>query len=301
LREARRLALEEKKSDWTDFLLNDITLRELASICRSDLTLVISEVEYNLLKDHFKIDESLLHYLPFLFEEYEIPTGGSLAGYAERRDFMTMGNWKHGPNRDSILYLKNEVWTEVRKRMPKAHMHVYGAYGKDKDLAMNDPSAGFFIHGWANSKGEAYSRHRVCLAPIRYGAGLKGKLIDAMRFGIPSVTTPIGAEGLAGDLPWNGFVSDDPSQMAALASELYNNKEVWENCQMRGETILRARFLGDLFEPGLIKVIAAIRASFEIHRTRNVMGALLWHHNAQSTKYLSKWIEVKNKFRDQNH
>ena len=298
LREARRLALKHGSDELNSFLLNDISLRELASIYRSDMTLVISEHEIKLLKEHYGVDGSLLHYLPFLLHDDEIPEADTWRSFEKREGFMTMGNWLHGPNRDSVYFLKEEVWPLVRKRMPEARIHIYGAYAGDRDLRLHDPYEGFLIKGWAESKAEAFSRHRVCLAPLRYGAGLKGKLIDAMRYGIPSVTTVTGTEGISGQFPWPGFVSEDAADIANSACELYSNMDLWEDCQRRGRRILSERFLEESFRQKLLFRLEELRSRLIAHRAKNIVGALLWHHSAQSTKYLSKWIEAKNQNRE---
>jgi hypothetical protein len=297
LREARKLALRENKEDVTSLLLNEITLRELASIYRSDVSLVISEYEHELLTGFFNLDENLLHYLPFLLEGAEIDQLENFPSFSERRDFMTMGNWRHGPNRDSVFFLREEVWPRLREQMPDARIHVYGAYGGERDLLLHDPSQGFYIEGWIDSKIHAFTGHRVCLAPLRFGAGLKGKLIDSMRYGLPSVTTSTGAEGISGDMPWNGYVFENPDQLAKAAVHLYQNKDEWEDCQLKGIRILKERFRQELFDKKFFKRMDALSSELEKQRSKNFVGALLWHHSAQSTKYLSKWIEAKNRNR----
>lgn len=295
LREARRMALREGTPDFKRHLLNETALRELASLFRSDLSLIISEFELELLTEHFGIDERLLHYLPFLVHGYEIGEAAAFPDFSERRDFMCMGNWKHGPNKDAVLFLKERIWPLIRRRLPQANLHVYGAYGGSFGESMNDPGTGFLVRGWADSKREACARHRVCLAPLRYGAGLKGKLIDSMLFGIPNVTTPIGAEGMSGDMDWNGYVTEDPEEFAGLAVDLYEQEEIWKDCQQRGFELLRSRFLKEPFEENFRIRLEELSAELSAHRNRNLTGALLWHHGALSTKYLSKWIEAKNK------
>ncbi len=294
LRAARRMALQDG-SEFRENLLNETALRELASVFRSDLSLIISEFEYELLGAHFGIDESLLHYLPFLLSSDEILDPDAIPGFSQRLDFMCMGNWKHGPNKDAILFLKREIWPGIRKSLPEARLHVYGAYAGSMEKSLNDPEAGFLMRGWADSKQEACTRHRVCLAPLRYGAGLKGKLIDSMLYGIPSVTTEIGAEGMSGGTGWNGFVRNDPGEFASQAVELYTNEATWNTCQLKGFELLKSRFRKELFENGLKSRLDELREHLSEHRSRNLTGALLWHHGALSTKYLSKWIEAKNK------
>ena len=295
LRESRRLTLLDKGPHDDSAPYDDITLRELASIYRSDLSLIISEVEMELLTGKFKVPAHLLHYLPFLISRERLLEYHSLPPFSERVDFMTIGNWKHGPNKDSVRHLKKEIWPLIRKRLPKARIHIYGAYGPGEKSDLHDPKTGFLIEGWKESKKKAFTSHRVCLAPLRYGAGLKGKLFDALKFGTPSVTTSVGAEGISDKISWNGFVCDHPEKFAESAVDLYSEENVWIQAQSRGDDILRTRFSEEVFLPELIKRIQLMRKDLKSHRRTNITGALLWHHSAQSTKYLSKWIEAKNK------
>jgi hypothetical protein len=298
LRETRRLAVMKNSARDDQKSYDEITLRELASIYRCDLTLIISEVEIKLLKDTFKVPESLLHYLPFLFSTECLVDFHTLPSFSERLDFMTIGNWKHGPNKDSVNYLKNEVWPEIRRRLPEARIHIFGAYGPGEKSSFHDPKKGFLIEGWIKSKRDAFTSHRVCLAPLRFGAGLKGKLFDALRFGTPSVTTSVGVEGMANPDAWSGFVCDQPDRFVEEAVKLYSHENVWLDAQSRSEQILHTRFSEEVFLTMLGTRISEIHENLITHRSQNITGALLWHHSAQSTKYLSKWIESKNKAND---
>ena len=295
LREARRLSLRDKKSHDDPEGYDDIALRELASIYRSDLSLIISEEEMKVLTETYQVPAHILYYLPFLISKDDLLDYRSLPSFSERVDFMTIGNWKHGPNMDSVHYLKKEIWPEVRKQLPMSQIHVYGAYGPGAKSDLHDPETGFLIEGWKESKIEAFTAHRICLAPLRYGAGLKGKLFDALRFGTPSVTTSVGSEGICDSKLWNGAVCDLPGKFVEAAVTLYSDEKSWNESQSRGKHILLTRFSEEEFFPEFVKRIQTPQGNLRLHRTKNVTGSLLWHHSAQSTKYLSKWIEAKNK------
>jgi hypothetical protein len=136
---------------------------------------------------------------------------------------------------------------------------------------------------------------KVCLAPLRFGAGLKGKLIDAMVNGTPSVMSAIAAEGMFGNQDPQGFIEDDASDFAQKAVALYTQKSVWEQKQSIGYGIINLRFSSAIFKTDFKSKIEWLRANLTSHRQNNFMGQLLMHHSLKSTKYMSKWIEEKNK------
>ena len=152
LRKAREIAVKHDSEDMLPYLKNDIAKREIASIYRCDLSLVISKYEENLLINTFNIDQSLILYLPFLFENQGSDEQASLPIFEDRAHFITMGNFKHLPNWDSILYLKNHIWPLIRKKLPEVELHVYGAYAPEKALQLNNKKEGFIIKGWASKK-----------------------------------------------------------------------------------------------------------------------------------------------------
>ncbi|MFY8068899.1 MAG: glycosyltransferase family 4 protein, partial [Flavobacterium sp.] len=130
---------------------------------------------------------------------------------------------------------------------------------------------------------------------IRFGAGIKGKLLEAMQFGTPSVTTTIGAEAMNGDFLWNGCISDSPEDFTEKAIELYQNKTTWLNAQQNGFEILKNRFSKDLFQNTFLEIALDKFENLEKYRQQNFIGSMLMHHFLQSTKYMAKWIEEKNK------
>ncbi len=294
LRYARHLAYKNNKELNYSYLVNDLSKREIASIYRCDISLIISKYELDLLINTFKIDSSLLLYLPFLQDNVSLNKLTSYPSFQERNDFMTIGNFKHKPNWNSVLYLKETIWPLIRNQLPNAKLNVYGAYCTDKVRQLHDENEGFIVKGWIESAEKAFTRARVCLAPLQFGAGLKGKLIDAMQYGTPSVTTSIGVEAMHDDLNWNGFFEDDPREFAIKSVELHNNEKTWKNAQENGISIINQCYDKSTFSVILINRIHKIKKDLEKHRLKNFIGAMLIHHTMQSTKYLSKWIEQKN-------
>jgi glycosyltransferase involved in cell wall biosynthesis len=178
-------------------------------------------------------------------------------------------------------------------------MHIYGAYPPKKATNMHQPDNRFFIDGQIDDAKKAVQRARVLLAPLRFGAGLKGKLTEAMQCGTPNVTTPIGAEGLQGGMKWGGFIEENPKKFAEAAVKLYSQKPCWEKAQCRGVEIINKRFAKELFQPALLERIKKVRQNLNNHRSQNFIGSMLMHHTAASTKYMARWIEAKGSGRRQ--
>ena len=244
-----------------------------------------------LLVNRFKVDASLLHYLPFMVDLATIPK--STRSFAERRHFMTIGNFRHAPNWDAVLYLQT-IWPQIRKQIPDAELHIYGAYPPPKATALNNPKTGFLIKGWAEDAYTVMEQARLCLAPLRFGAGIKGKLLDAMIMQTPSITTSVGSEGMHQQEAWPGVISDDVTEFVDAAVDLHNNEPAWKSAQKNAITLLEARYDSQKLGAQLITKITEIEKELIQHRLNNFTGAMLKHHSMMSTKYMSQWIAEKN-------
>lgn len=290
LRQARQQALQENREFTFDDLYSEIAKREIASILRCDISLMVSEYEMELLQNQFRISKDILHYLPIFAEKLS-----AIPSYEERNNFIFIGNFLHEPNWDCVKYLSASIWPLVHSRLPDAKMLIYGAYPSQKIFQLHKPKENFYIMGRAINALNVVKNARIVLAPLRFGAGIKGKLLEAMECGTPSITSTIGAEAMKGNLVWNGFIKDNPQEFANATVELHNNKELWQQYQNHGFEILNKRYKKLLFENDFISKIHFLKENLTSHRKNNFMGAILQHHSLSSSKYMSKWIEEKNK------
>ncbi|WP_293741669.1 glycosyltransferase [uncultured Pedobacter sp.] len=292
LRQARQQSI--KKQEIIN-LFSDIAKREIAAILRCDLSLIISEAELKLLREKFKVDPGLLYYLPFLEQQITADITQKWIPFAERADFVFIGNFLHEPNWHTVQTLKTKVWPLLRKKLPEASLNIYGAYPTQKVWQLENKAERFFIRGRAANAQETIARHKILLAPIQFGAGVKGKFIDAMLTGTPSVTTTIGAEAMKGNLPWNGFIEDDLTRFVEKAAQLYQRQSEWQAAQQQGIQIINQRYASIAFTDAFLLKITELLLSLTKHRQNNIIGQILNHHTLQSTKYMSLWIEEKNK------
>ncbi|TBR41122.1 glycosyltransferase [Marinomonas agarivorans] len=294
LRQARHQAIKDNREFTIQDMHTDVGLREIAAILRCDLTLMISSYEHQLLKDAFKIPEYQLCHLPFMLQPVPERQRQNLPSFQARQHFIAIGNFRHAPNWDMVLQLKQHIWPMIRKELPEAELHIYGAYPPPKAFQLHNPKQGFMIKGWANNADEVMSQAKVCLAPIRFGAGIKGKLIQAMQNGTASVTTHIGAEAMCDGLPWNGVITDDFSEFATAAIQLYKDQESWKVYQEHGFTILAEKYNKSCWQNTFNAALLKAKNQQEHNRQKNFMGLMVRHHSLKSTQYMSQWITAKN-------
>lgn len=283
-------------------LFSDLAKREVAAILRCDLSYMISEHEMNILKDVFHVPEHILSYVPFLLNQTQLDDAqlAKQLSFNERQHFVSIGNFRHEPNWDAVLTLKQHIWPLIRKALPNAQLHIYGAYPPKKATQLHNEKQGFLVKGWCEDAFEVLKNAKVLLAPLRFGAGLKGKMVDAARCGLPAVTTSIGAEGLYQGGANHGVLetcisADDFSEFAKKAIELYEHEMQWQDLQKNGAPWLASRFDENSYQTHMLNQLTDAIEHLDEHRLKNFTGAMLRHHSMKSTQYMAQWIEAKNK------
>lgn len=209
LRGCRQRCIERGEEDLLEVFLRRPSAwdgsmqRELASVLRSDLTIVVSRTEEILLERICGISKEKLVVAPFFRHDDTLTPLKDLPTYEERKHFVAIGNWDHAPNADAAAWLAATLWRRIRDALPEgmkdAELHLYGARARGKSNWLADSHSGVRFMGFMDSL-EQLQKYRVMLAPLRFGAGVKGKILDAWSHGMPVVTTPIGAEGTCDEL-----------------------------------------------------------------------------------------------------
>lgn len=276
--------------------LHDEVERELASILRSDHTWLLSDFEHELLQTEFQIDPSYISTMGFSYPEEYRP-------FVEGRDhFVWIGNFRHAPNMDSFDWLVKEIWPQVQAQLPLTELHIYGAYPSESVMKMDRAVPGFRVMGPAKDVSETLSHYRVLMAPLRFGAGIKGKIVESWRVGLPVLTTSIGAEGMrleSGE--FGGAVSDytsagrETAEFVKATVSFYHDVEAQKKSVELGQQTMREKFS---FETNFLNFYQTIEGIFKIkRRLRNQrwIQKILWREQFRSTQYFSKWIEAKNR------
>ena len=289
LRKAREIAF---KKNAVLNLFTDDTKRELASIYRCDFSLIISKNEMTLLRETFNVNDYKILYLPFVFSEED--SDAITNDFAFRSDFCFIGNFIHEPNYQTVVQLKKTYWPILRKKLPEAKLYIYGAYPSQKIWDLHNEKEGFIVVGAVDSVKEVFNKHKVLLAPIPFGAGIKGKFFDAAKYNIPNVTTNIGAEAMFLD-KWNGFVEDDVDEFIKQAVLMYTNEVVWNDKVTNGKFLLSELYTESNNFDILFDKINSIQKNIWLHRNSNFIGEVLFQQQLQASKFLSLWIMEKNK------
>ena len=311
LREARRLSLRHHSHEmlwkqdfmiFEDTLANPTSLRELASMYRVHLNLMVSRDEMDLVGKYYHVDDTYLYYLPLVSEEWKKRTTSNqnIESKDVRNHCVFIGNYKHAPNRDAVHHLCTNLWPHIRKRVPNLELHIYGAYA-DRDIQkLANKSLGITIKGRASDVGTVMNEYFLQLAPLRFGAGIKGKILEAIISQLPTITTPIGNEGLKEYTFGFGFPGEiaesDNEFIEKTVSLTQNNHRYQQHVETAGlisEQLIRDaiefgyehRLLKHLSDPSFIEKMlnpSLVHSSFR--QTNNL-----------AHKYLSKYIAEKNK------
>ena len=203
-----------------------------------DETLVTSSFEMELLKQYDSM-ASIRHIrLPYL-------TSTRNPDFDETNSIIFLGGFGHRPNVDSILYFVSEVWPVVHKLDPSIELVIAGSNCTKEISDLASEATKIKIVGFVDQIEDLIQQNRISIAPLLYGAGVKGKVIQSLSLGIPVVASTIAAEGTGLVDGLNILVSDTPSDMAEKIVLLYNNKSLWESLQKMGKQFVESEHSPD--------------------------------------------------------
>jgi len=228
-------------------------LRELAVYAAADVLVAITDVDRQTILA--ELPDATVYTLPNV---HQLPVEGP---GPERRDgLLFVGNFNHTPNRDAALYLVEDVLPRVRTLVPDARLTIVGADPPPEIVALS--GAGVTVTGYVPETGPYLDAARVSVAPLRYGAGLKGKIGEALAAGLPVVTSSVGAEGMElADGEPAVLVGDDPDEFAAHVAALCQDDGLWRELVRRGRAHVEERYSPATVAAPLSALVAAETAS----------------------------------------
>lgn len=282
-RQRAHLANSEVLAPHDDFFGEDF-LREIASLHRADVCLVVSSYETEWLIGQ-GFEKERVCYLPFSAQADKV-----LSPQTDRSGYCFLGNYLHAPNVDAVRWLESELWPALRKQLPEAQLHLYGAYPSQAISQLHGKN-GIHSHGFVEDHRQAIARHLVMLAPLRFGAGIKGKILEAWATGTPVIGTPLAFEGMG-----SGFSEFTATGEFVEQIQNLQKPECWRKNVEMGLERLENKFEREVIFKTFAEFLTASQLGLTEIR-KSLTGRLLRHHGAQSLKYFSQWIEEKNKNR----
>jgi len=244
LREERRAEVENNSKLREE--IHNIKQREFNLAKMSDAMIVVSPFEKELMLQE---DRSLMVYhLPHVH-----PIGTvSMNGFAGRKDIMFIGGFVHPPNEDGVCWFVQEILPRIMREIPDIRLYIIGSYPTKKVKSLS--SENVIVTGYVHDVSHYFQSTRVCVAPIRYGAGVKGKIIHSMSYGVPVVTTTIGAEGLGLENGANAFISDSVEAFAEKVLQLYRDADTWSRISKNSFEWAKVNFSPEVAKAKLLKM-----------------------------------------------
>ncbi|NDD64770.1 MAG: glycosyltransferase [Acidobacteria bacterium] len=199
--------------------------REFAAIRASDASVLLSTAELEILKP--LLPKARLHVTPLTMDVKR-----SAKPFNERRDIVFIGGFQHPPNIDAVRFFVDEIMPLLRSKLPGIHFYIVGSRttAEVEALAADD----VIVTGYVRDLTRLLSRMRVSVAPLRYGAGIKGKIGTAMAVGLPVVATTVAAEGMSLTNEENIMIADRAEALANAIVKVYQHEDLWNRLSANG-------------------------------------------------------------------
>jgi GT2 family glycosyltransferase/glycosyltransferase involved in cell wall biosynthesis len=200
-------------------LLEDYLIKE------ADETWVVSPIEQQMLQENWTHKSIQL-------VSNIVDVTGPVTPFALRRDWLFIGGFQHRPNIDAVLFFVEEIYPLVRDRLPDTKFYIIGDKAPPEIVAL--ASDRIIVAGLQRNVRSFFDSVRLSVAPLRFGAGIKGKINQSMAFGVPVVATSIAVEGMNLADHEHVLVADEPQDFARALIELYESEELWKRLSQNG-------------------------------------------------------------------
>jgi glycosyltransferase involved in cell wall biosynthesis len=239
-----RAAVLSKKDEDIEYA-RKIKEIELDIIQKADCTLVVSNVEAKLLSD--LLPNAMIRVVPFPADIFEPGNG-----YDKRNDIVFLGGFLHTPNIDAVLYFAHEIWPLVSQKLPDARFVIAGPDAPQEilDIASNT----IIVKGFVEDLGSLFATAKLSVAPIRYGAGIKGKVLTSLGYGVPCVATCIATEGIGLTNGENILIADTPVVFAETVVRAFTTPENWNLLSRNGMDFIRQNYSRPVISSKLLDV-----------------------------------------------
>jgi GT2 family glycosyltransferase len=209
---------------------------ELAIASRCDAVIVVSSHEKELLEK--ELSRSRVALVSNIHDVYE-----PVQPYAGRKDFVFIGGFEHPPNVDAMEWFCGDILPLIVAEISDARLHIIGS--KMNEVVRSLASDHVTVHGYVEDLRPFFASCLLSVAPLRYGAGVKGKINQSMSYGLPVVATSVGVEGMQLVHGESVLVADDPAEFAQQVVRLHGDADLWAKLSRSGLQNIRDHFSFD--------------------------------------------------------
>jgi len=231
VREMREIEIKKDKLQKSKAIENKKL--ELKTYSEADQVWVITEYDRKVLEDHgIKKPIQIVPNIHSKIDETKF--------YEQCSNLLFVGNFWHTPNIDAVMYFQKEVFPKVLKEIPDIKLYIVGNQPPDEIRQME--SENIIVTGFVQDITPYLRQARISVAPLRYGSGMKGKIGEALSWGLPVVTTTIGAEGMELESFEDAIVTDDAAEFAEAIVRIYNDKSLFEKLSKNGKKLVEKKW-----------------------------------------------------------
>jgi glycosyltransferase involved in cell wall biosynthesis len=222
---------------------------ELDGVRQADSTVVVSANEANLLQE--MCPDASLRIISMIHEPL-----AEVADFEARRGLVFVGGFEHRPNQDGVEWFVSRVLPKIRTSLPEEPFWIVGS-GAAKHLKRFSGS-GVTVVGWIRDLGSIYARPRLSVAPLRFGAGVKGKITQSLAHGLPCVATSIACEGMPLVHQESVLIADDEASFAAAVVRLHQDRDLWRSLSSAGLQIVSEHYSRTRAEGELVDLLRGL-------------------------------------------
>lgn len=248
LRELRAgISLSDRKLVEKALLVRD---EELSVMRTVDIVLSYNSVEHAVIMSH-NLDSTLIMHVPWVEKIATV-----IAPFEDRSDVAFLGGFNHHPNCEAVSFFAQKVMPALRKSASSLNFRIYGSGNLDKisSFASND----IIIEGYVDEVSEVYDHCLVFVAPLMSGAGIKGKVLGALAYGVPCVLSPLAAEGIGLRSGYDCLIVETPVEWVEAVTLLSQDKNLWNLFSQRGQDLIRSMYSFDVGVKTMKKAFNAI-------------------------------------------
>jgi O-antigen biosynthesis protein len=241
----------------------EMKIREFSAIRMCDSCIVVSDHDLKLLRGDFPRQK--IHVLPLILN-----CRGTEKKFSDRRDIVFVGGFSHPPNIDAVLYFVAEIMPLLRQRLPRINFYAVGSNPPSNVQAL--ASEDVIITGFLEELMPTLDKMRISVAPLRYGAGVKGKIGTAMSVGLPVVATSLAAEGMSLTDGETILVADGAEAFVTSIAKLYQDEALWNRISQNGLAFAEKTWGAE----AAWEILAQILADLGIHAKRGAHSLSLY-------------------------